>query len=79
MLTVGVYAGFMALATLFLGALDRLAVGHWHGEATIGATVFLLAIPFALLLSGWRLITWWLDVPPGWGLNRWRARHRPAT
>ncbi len=79
MLTVGVYAGFMSLATLFLGALDRMAVGHWHGEVIIGAIVFLLAIPFAPLIGGWCLIVWWLDVPFGWGLNRWRARHRPAT
>lgn len=79
MLTVGVYAGFMSLATLFLGALDRLAVGHWHGEVIIGAVVFLLAIPLAPLLGAWCLIVWWLDVPFGRLLNRWRARHRPAT
>lgn len=79
MLTVGVYAGFMALATLLLGALGRVAVGHWHGETLLSAAVFLLAIPFAPLLGGWCLVVWWLDVPLGWGLSRWRARHRPAT
>lgn len=79
MLTVGVYAGFMALATLFLGALDRLAVGHWHGEVVIGAVVFMLAVPLAPLLGSWCLIVWWLDVPLGRLLNRWRARHRPSS
>lgn len=77
MLTVGVYAGFMALATLFLGALGRIATGRWHAEVFISAFVFLLAVPFAPLLGAWCLIVWWLDVPLGWLLNRFRA-HRGA-
>ena len=79
MLTVGVYAGCMALATLLLGALNRMAVGKWHAEPFIGALAFMLAVPLAPVLGGWCLIVWWLDIPLSQALSRWRARHRPAT
>lgn len=74
MLTVGVYAGFMALATLFLGGLSRMAEGRWRAESFISAFVFLLAVPFAPLLGAWCLVIWWLDMPLGWLLARFRAR-----
>ena len=71
-LTVGVYAGLMAVATLFLGAFARVTQGHWMPDTFIGAGVFLLAIPFAELLGGWALALWALD----WPINRWLRRRR---
>jgi len=73
-LTVAVYAGLMAVATIFLGALGRIARGSWEAGAFIGAAVFLLAIPFAPLLGGWCLMVWWIDVPIDRLVRRHRAR-----
>lgn len=78
-LTVGVYAGLMAVATLFLGAFTRATQGHWMPDTFIGAGVFLLAVPFAEILGGWALLLWGLDYPITRLLQRWRAPHRPAT
>ena len=61
--TVSVYAGLMALATLFLGALARQVTGHWPAGAIVSIIVFLLAIPFAALLGGWCLLVWSIDQP----------------
>lgn len=71
-LTVGVYAGLMALATLFLGAFGRATSGHWSVTTFIGAGVFLLAIPFAEVLGQWALLLWALD----WPINRLIRRRR---
>ncbi len=62
-LTVAVYAGLMALATLFLGVLTRMATGAWAAESVIGTLVFLTAIPLAPLLGAWCLLAWMLDRP----------------
>ena len=70
--TVSVYAGLMALATLFLGAMARNIRGHWPAGVNISIIVFLLAIPFASLLGGWCLLVWLIDQP----IQRmWNARH----
>ena len=70
--TVSVYAGLMALATLFLGALARQITGRWPAGVGISIFVFLLAIPFASLIGGWSLLVWWIDQP----IQRmWNARH----
>ena len=79
MLTVAVYAGLMAVATIFLGALGRIARGSWEAGAFVGAAVFLLAIPFAPLLGGWCLMVWWLDVPIERLVRRYRARQATRT
>ncbi len=78
-LTVGVYAGLMAIATLFLGAFGRVTQGHWMPDTFIGAGVFLLAIPFAELLGGWALMVWALDFPITRLMRRRRAQDGPAT
>lgn len=62
-LTVAVYSGLMAVATLFLGILARMASGAWAAGSFIGIAVFLLAIPLAPLLGAWCLLVWWLDLP----------------
>jgi uncharacterized membrane protein len=73
--TVSVYAGLMALATLFLGALARQITGRWPAGVGISIFVFLLAIPFASLIGGWCLLVWWIDQP----IQRiWSARHPDA-
>lgn len=73
--TVSIYAGLMALATFFLGALARQVTGRWPAGVSISIFVFLLAIPFAALLGGWCLLVWWIDQP----IQRiWNARHRDA-
>lgn len=61
LLTVGVYSGLMAVATLFLGILGRIALGSWQSGSFIGIAVFLLAIPLAPLMGAWCLMVWWLD------------------
>jgi uncharacterized membrane protein len=75
-LTVGVYAGLMCIATLFLAALGRSITGTWAAEPLVGAVIFLLAIPFAPLLGSWCLLVWWLDVPAERII---RARRRRAA
>lgn len=72
-LTVAVYAGLMALATLLMGLLSRMARGRWSAEPFVGAGVFLLAVPFAPLLGSWCLLVWWVDMPIGWAVVRVRA------
>ena len=62
-LTVGVYAGLMAIATLVLGALARLADGHWSPIHFVQAGVFLLAIPLADVAGSWCLLVWVLVAP----------------
>lgn len=64
-LTVGVYAGLMCIATLFLAAFGRLTTGVWRAEALVSAAIFVLAIPFAPILGSWCLQVWWLNVPAG--------------
>lgn len=76
LLTVGVYAGLMCIATLLLNALWWTATGRVRPEGIAGAVVFLMAIPLAPLVGGWSLIVWWLDVPVGWFIQ-WR-RNRAA-
>lgn len=71
-LTVAVYSGLMAVATLFLGTLGRMATGRWQSGTFVGIVVFLLAIPLAPLVGAWCLLVWWLDPP----LQRlWDRRH----
>lgn len=73
-LTVGVYAGLMCMATLFLAALGRSITRRWRPEALAGAVIFLLAIPLAPFLGSWCLIVWWLDVPAERIIRARRAR-----
>ena len=70
--TVSVYAGLMALAAFFLGSLARQVTGHWPAGAIISIFVFLLAIPFAVLLGGWCLLVWGINHPVQ---RMWNARH----
>lgn len=73
--TVSVYAGLMALAAFFLGSLARQITGHWPAGAIISIVVFLLAIPFAVLLGGWCLLVWGINYPVH---RMWNARHPAA-
>lgn len=73
--TVSVYAGLMALAAFFLGSLARQITGHWPAGAIISIVVFLLAIPFAVLLGGWCLLVWGINYPVQ---RMWNARHPAA-
>lgn len=73
--TVSVYAGLMALAAFFLGSLARQITGHWPAGAMISIVVFLLAIPFAVLLGGWCLLVWGINYPVQ---RMWNARHPAA-
>jgi hypothetical protein len=77
-LSVGVYAGLMSLATFSLGAIGRLAFGHWTSVVIIGGIVFLLAIPFAPILGGWCLMLWLLNRPINLAWQRLTA-HRAGT
>ena len=61
--TVAVYAGLMALASLMLGLLSREVTGTLPASVALSVVVFLLAIPFAGLLGGWCLLIWWIDEP----------------
>lgn len=74
-LTVAVYAGLMAAATLFLGTLGRMATGRWRAATFVGAGVFLLAIPLAPLLGAWCLLAWLLNRPLEY---LWERNQRPA-
>ena len=71
-ITVSVYAGLMALAALFIGAMAWQVTGHWPAGAIISIIVFLLAIPFAALLGGWCLLVWGINHPVQ---RMWNARH----
>jgi len=74
-ITVSVYAGLMALAALFIGAMAWQVTGHWPAGAIISIIVFLLAIPFAALLGGWCLLVWGINHPVQ---RMWKARHPDA-
>ena len=74
LLTVGVYAGLMCIATLFLGALGRSITGRWNAEPLVAAAIFVLAIPFAPVLGPWCLLVWWLGMPAGRIIRARRAR-----
>lgn len=74
-ITVSVYAGLMALAALFIGAMARQVTGRWPAGAIISIIVFLLAIPFAALLGGWCLLVWGINHP---AQRMWKARHPDA-
>ena len=78
-LAVGVYAGFLSLATFSLGAISRLAFGHWSAVAIISGVVFLLAIPFAPLLGGWCLMVWFLNWPINVAWQRIATRRATDT
>ena len=78
-LSVGVYAGLMSLATFSLGALSRLAFGHWNAVVIIGGIVFLLAIPFAPILGGWCLMLWLLNRPINLAWQRIAAHRATDT
>lgn len=79
MLTVAVYSGLMALATLFLGTLGRIATGEWRAGSIIGIVVFLMAIPLAPVMGAWCLLVWWLDPPLERLWNHLRGNAAPGT
>lgn len=79
LLAVAVYSGLMAVATLFLGALARIATGSWESGSFIGVAVFLLAIPLAPLVGAWCLLVWWLDLPIQRLWDHHRRSARPAA
>ena len=62
-LTLGVYAGLMALCASLLGALSWSICGRRPVGSIITAGVFLVAIPFAGILGSWAPILWLLRIP----------------
>lgn len=76
MLTVGVYAGLMSIATVLLSALSAATVGRWESDDLIRAGVFLLAIPLAPVMGGWSLLIWWLNWPVSIMVRRLGERRR---
>lgn len=79
MLTVGVYAGLMCVATVLLSALSATAVGHWRPDGLVSAGVFLLAIPLAPIMGGWSPFVWCLNWPVDLIVGRLRERRRPRV
>ncbi len=74
-ITVSLYAGLMALAALFIGAIAWQVTGRWPAWTIISIIMFLLAIPFAALLGGWCLLVWGINHPVQ---RMWNARHPDA-
>ncbi len=73
-LTTAVYAGLLALCSLALTWLARVAIGDRSVDGIARAVVFLLAIPFADLLAGWSPVIWFLNLP----VSAWVERRYPS-